>query len=175
MFVKCLLWHLTVFMTSASDIPWLWRSRNYSVATQNLELTGKQWRQHEIIEAPKSSHKWKFIRSKNHLICRRQPEGKNQLWQSTWQSDSDGHSLWKMSRETHICVLGSTSCCVCKTLFFLAELSSKSSGLRCLAAVSGFLNVVFLGAVIALIQQCEWPSEMFCFNSCEIDRYWSFT
>ncbi|XP_009892428.1 PREDICTED: killer cell lectin-like receptor subfamily F member 1 [Charadrius vociferus] len=36
-----------------------------------------------------------------------------------------------------------------------AELSSNSSGLRYLAAVSGFLNVVFLGAVIALIHQCD--------------------
>ncbi|KAM6420571.1 killer cell lectin-like receptor subfamily F member 1 isoform 2-T2 [Pluvialis apricaria] len=36
-----------------------------------------------------------------------------------------------------------------------AELSCNSSGLRYLAAVSGFLNVVFLGAVITLIQQCE--------------------
>ncbi|KAM6093130.1 killer cell lectin-like receptor subfamily F member 1 isoform 3-T3 [Theristicus caerulescens] len=39
-----------------------------------------------------------------------------------------------------------------------AELPSNSSGLRYLAAVSGFLNVVFLGAVITLIHQysrCE--------------------
>ncbi|XP_014795538.1 PREDICTED: killer cell lectin-like receptor subfamily F member 1 [Calidris pugnax] len=36
-----------------------------------------------------------------------------------------------------------------------AELSSNSSGLRYFAALSGFLNVVFLGAVIALIQQCD--------------------
>ncbi|KAM6384296.1 LOW QUALITY PROTEIN: killer cell lectin-like receptor subfamily F member 1 [Alca torda] len=31
----------------------------------------------------------------------------------------------------------------------------NSSGLRCFAALSGFLNVVFLGAVITLIQQCD--------------------
>ncbi|XP_009634786.1 killer cell lectin-like receptor subfamily F member 1 [Egretta garzetta] len=36
-----------------------------------------------------------------------------------------------------------------------AELPSNSSGLRYLAAFSGFLNVVFLGAVITLIQQCD--------------------
>ncbi|KAM6093128.1 killer cell lectin-like receptor subfamily F member 1 isoform 1-T1 [Theristicus caerulescens] len=36
-----------------------------------------------------------------------------------------------------------------------AELPSNSSGLRYLAAVSGFLNVVFLGAVITLIHQCD--------------------
>ncbi|XP_032850924.2 killer cell lectin-like receptor subfamily F member 1 [Tyto alba] len=42
-----------------------------------------------------------------------------------------------------------------------AELPSNSSGLWYLAALSGFLNVVFLGAVITLIQQCGFlPSGM---------------
>ncbi|XP_010188548.1 PREDICTED: killer cell lectin-like receptor subfamily F member 1 [Mesitornis unicolor] len=36
-----------------------------------------------------------------------------------------------------------------------AELPSNSSGLRYLAALSGFLNVVFLGAVITLTQKCD--------------------
>ncbi|XP_066833286.1 killer cell lectin-like receptor subfamily F member 1 isoform X1 [Anser cygnoides] len=36
-----------------------------------------------------------------------------------------------------------------------AEFSSDSSALRYLAALSGFLNLVFLGAVIALFQQCD--------------------
>ncbi|KAM6137507.1 killer cell lectin-like receptor subfamily F member 1 [Pterocles gutturalis] len=36
-----------------------------------------------------------------------------------------------------------------------AELRSNPSGLRYLAALSGFLNVVFLGAVITLIQRCD--------------------
>ncbi|XP_063178902.1 killer cell lectin-like receptor subfamily F member 1 [Chroicocephalus ridibundus] len=36
-----------------------------------------------------------------------------------------------------------------------AELPPNSSGLRCFAALSGFLNVIFLGAVITLIQQCD--------------------
>ncbi|XP_065505341.1 killer cell lectin-like receptor subfamily F member 1 [Caloenas nicobarica] len=36
-----------------------------------------------------------------------------------------------------------------------AEFPSKCSGLQYFAAFSGFLNVVFLGAVITLIQQCD--------------------
>lgn len=61
----------------------------------------------------------------------------------------------KATEETQFYVLGNKSCCVCKALLFLSELPSNSSGLRYLAAFSGFLNVVFLGAVITLIQQCE--------------------
>ncbi|XP_009554326.1 killer cell lectin-like receptor subfamily F member 1 isoform X2 [Cuculus canorus] len=36
-----------------------------------------------------------------------------------------------------------------------AGLPSNSSGFRCLTALMGFLNVVFLGAMITLIQQCD--------------------
>nr|XP_009673673.1 PREDICTED: uncharacterized protein LOC104144395 isoform X3 [Struthio camelus australis] len=39
-----------------------------------------------------------------------------------------------------------------------AELTSCSSGLRYVIALSGFLNVLFLGAVIALFQQCDLQS-----------------
>ncbi|KAM6321261.1 killer cell lectin-like receptor subfamily F member 1 [Aegotheles albertisi] len=39
---------------------------------------------------------------------------------------------------------------------------SNYSGWRCLAAVSGFLNVAFLGAAITLIQQCDLLSSGAC-------------